>query len=225
MIDHDAYHLALRARALTLSVCTTGSIALAATSTGYTRSTGSFVTDGFAVGMLLTASGFTKAANNGLKAITAVTATAIACAGCSAEASASGRTLAVGLPLSDGDVEAGWENVEFTPTTGRAWVEEQYIPGPAPRKVEIGTDGEVELRPMYQVRVHVPENTGRTAAGRYVDALCNHFAHPYYATLDSGDVLRARTDVMPFRGQLLPSRPGFVSVPVTFPFWIRTTTS
>jgi hypothetical protein len=225
VIDHEAYHLALRARARTLTVCTTGSTTLSATSAGYARTTGSFLTDGFRPGMQLLAAGFAKSANNGRRVITAVSALAIECAGCSGEGAASGRTISVGLPIADGDVEALWENVEFTPTTGVPWTEERYIPGPAPRKVELGEDGEVELRPMYELRIHFPENKAARAVAKYTDAICNHFAHPYYATLGSGDLLRARTDVMPFRGELRPSRPGWVSVAVTLPFWIRTTTS
>jgi hypothetical protein len=48
-----------------------------ATATGYARSTGSFITNGFAVGDEITASGFTTTANNGRSTITAVTATAL----------------------------------------------------------------------------------------------------------------------------------------------------
>jgi hypothetical protein len=56
---------------------TTGSIALSATATGYDRSTGDFVADGFIPGMWITASGFGTAANNGRSLITAVTATSL----------------------------------------------------------------------------------------------------------------------------------------------------
>jgi uncharacterized protein DUF4397 len=50
---------------------------LSATATGYSRATGSFVTDGYRVGQTITASGFTNAANNGRSVVTAVTATAL----------------------------------------------------------------------------------------------------------------------------------------------------
>ncbi len=56
---------------------TTGSVSLSATATGYARATGSFVTDGFAVGQQITASGFTNSANNGSSVVSAVTATAL----------------------------------------------------------------------------------------------------------------------------------------------------
>ena len=50
---------------------------LSATAGGYARTEGSFLTDGFAVGMQITASGFTTGANNGRSVITAVTATSL----------------------------------------------------------------------------------------------------------------------------------------------------
>ena len=57
---------------------TTGNSAtLSATATGYARTSGSFITNGFAVGQEVTATGFTNPENNGTSRITAVTATAL----------------------------------------------------------------------------------------------------------------------------------------------------
>ena len=57
---------------------TTGFVrTLSGTATGYARSSGSFVTEGFAVGQTVGACGFSTAANNGLSTVTAVTATAL----------------------------------------------------------------------------------------------------------------------------------------------------
>ena len=75
---------------------TTGSTSLSATATGYARSAGSFVTNGFVVGQTITASGFTNAANNGRSLVTAVTATSLTVSkpgGTVAEGAASGRTI------------------------------------------------------------------------------------------------------------------------------------
>jgi hypothetical protein len=52
---------------------TTIRASLSATATGYARTTGSFMADGFAVGRQITASGFATAANNGRSTITALT--------------------------------------------------------------------------------------------------------------------------------------------------------
>ncbi len=50
---------------------------LSATTTGYTRTTGSFVTNGFVVGMVVYAGGFANSENNGYSKVTAVTATTL----------------------------------------------------------------------------------------------------------------------------------------------------
>lgn len=51
--------------------------AVSGTPDSYTRASGSFVADGFQVGMQITVSGFSTAANNGTKTVTAVTALAL----------------------------------------------------------------------------------------------------------------------------------------------------
>lgn len=56
------------------SPATTGTTTLSATSTGYTRASGSFITDGFAVGQVVTASGFSAAGFNGSSIVTGVVA-------------------------------------------------------------------------------------------------------------------------------------------------------
>lgn len=72
------------------------SIAVAATGKTFTRSTGSFVTDGFAVGDYISTYGFTAAGDNGTFLISGVTATVITCStatGLVDEASAAGRVI------------------------------------------------------------------------------------------------------------------------------------
>ena len=85
--------------ATVLDAATTGSIAMAAngTTSQYTRSAGSFVTDGWQVGQLITASGFVNAANNGGSVVTAVTAGALTvtkAGGLVTEVELPGRTIA-----------------------------------------------------------------------------------------------------------------------------------
>lgn len=54
-----------------------GSPDLGATTTDFTRATGSFITDGFQVGDLIETSGFSNSGNNGTFEVTAVTALAL----------------------------------------------------------------------------------------------------------------------------------------------------
>lgn len=74
----------------------TGSISLEATATGFVRTTGSFVTDGFTVGMPIWVTGFsgTAAGNNGAKTVAAVTATTLTVVETlTAAAAATGRSI------------------------------------------------------------------------------------------------------------------------------------
>lgn len=67
---------------------------IAAAGKTWTRPSGSFITDGFAVGDYITSSGFTNAANNGTFLISAISATVITC------------TTATGL-VNEGPIAAG----------------------------------------------------------------------------------------------------------------------
>jgi hypothetical protein len=80
VIDEIAMQLALRDWAKTLVVATTGVLALAATASGYTRTTGSFVDDGFWPGMEITPAGFIA---NAPRVITDVSALVITVSGAS----------------------------------------------------------------------------------------------------------------------------------------------
>lgn len=64
-----------------------------ATSTGYARATGSFITDGYVTGQVVWGAGFTNAANNGAHTLTNVTALELTCTGTVVEADAPGRSL------------------------------------------------------------------------------------------------------------------------------------
>lgn len=218
MIDHTAYHLACRAKALTLTVATTGSITQEATATGYARATGSYLTDGFAVGQQITdISGFTQTS---ACVIIGVTATTIAVeGGRTVQASGAGRTLTVGLPAS-----RSWENVEFTPTTGTPYVEEQYVPGPTALEA-FGPNGMIVARPMYVLHVYVKSNTGISGDGKYADKLITLFAPGTAITLASGDDFSVRADAGPYRGQRTNPATGWSMVPVNVPLEVITSNS
>jgi hypothetical protein len=204
--------LALRAKALTLSVATTGAMSLSATSTGYARTTGSFVNDGFAVGMEVAPAGF---ATNTPRVITAVSVLALTVSGAvTPEVAAGGRSLTVGLPSN-----RAWENVAFQPTAGVPWVREEFIPGPTSQET-MGPFGELEATPMYSLYVSVAAETGLTGK-RYVDALRVLFAPRTQIPLSTGDTMRVRADTGPYAGQLQQSQPGFAVQPFTIPLRVR----
>jgi hypothetical protein len=74
----------------------TGSTALASTPTGYVRTAGSFITDGFEVGDWVTAAGFANSATNGRSLVTGVTDLVLTVTKTTApvtEAEAAGRSI------------------------------------------------------------------------------------------------------------------------------------
>lgn len=214
MISHKAALLALRTQAVALSVVTTGSMTLAATTSGYTRASGSFLTDGFVVGMEFTPSGF---ATNTPHVITAVDATTITTADTiTAETASSGRTLTVGLPAL-----RAWENVAFTPTAGRWYVEEDYLPGPSAQET-LGPLGQVEALPQYVLKLYGTAGHGPEALYTVADALLTLFAPRTNLTLSTGDQFVVRTNPAPYRSQLVAApQGGWSVVTVTIPGRVR----
>jgi hypothetical protein len=214
-VDVNAMQMACRTRALTLVVATTGSASLAATASGFTRAAGSFLSDGFRPGMEVTATGF-NAANNAARVLTNVTATLLSCAGLTAQAADTGRTVLVGLPSRH-----AWENVEFEPEVGQPWVEEQFTPGVTFRP-GLTPHGTVEVRPLYSLHVHALQGEGIGAPNGYATGLLALFTPGSAMVLASGDVLRVRADTGVNVGQKLVRKPGYATVPVSIPLRLYT---
>jgi hypothetical protein len=219
---------ALRTKAMALTVATTGAVSLSANATGYARTTGSFLTDGFAPGMEAIAAGF---ANNGPLVITEVTALTIAAkrviattvggvttyalAAPPVEVAAGGRSLIVGLPSL-----RAWENKAFQPTAGIPWVREEFSPGPVTQR-SMGPFGTLIAAPQYTLHISVPADTG-LAPVRYTDAARVLFAPRTQIALANGDTLRVHADTAPYTGPLLESQPGFSEQPFVIPLWLET---
>jgi len=207
MIADDAYRMAMRARLKTLSVCTTGVTTLVATTTGYTRAAGSFLTDGFRAGMEVTPeAGFSDTTR---RTITAVSASEIRVGGTAvtAQESASGRELLVELP----SVQV-WEGNEPVrngvtvnpPPAGEPYITEEYLPGAGNQFTFGRSTPLVQAEPLYVVGIKGPIGVGADALAGYTDALRRHFAPGLTLAIpDSTDVLRVRGDLMPYPSQQL----------------------
>lgn len=209
MIDHGAVLLACRAHARTLEVCTTGTMTLAATTTGFTRASGSFLTDGFRAGMEVTPTGFTTSTRG---VITAVTALSMTVTGTRTADSASGsRSLAVALPASQ-----AWLNVPHEPTAQVPWVEEQYLPGSA-EQWTVTTTGQLEVLPQYALTFYLPTGTDASAAYAYADATIDHFAPGLPLTLADGTDLRVRARPAPYPSPLQIVDGAWAALTVTVP--------
>ena len=217
MIDNTLVHLALRSRLLTLSVATTGSATLGVTGVGsiFTRTAGSFLTDGFATGMELVSTGF-AAANNVTATVLSVSALAMTVnVALVDDAPAAARTLAVGVPAL-----FALTNIDFDMVTGRPYISEDFVPGPA-AQVTLGPLGAVETFPLYTVNLFGVANTGLQALTRMADAILTLFAPRTDIVLSTGDVVRIRSSPAPYAGPLTQASPGWAFVPVTIPCWIR----
>ena len=135
-----------------------------------------------------------------------------------AESSASGRTLSVGLPA-----QRSWENVKFTPDAMVPYIRESYMPGPM-RKFGVGAFGQLEIDPMYVIHVFVPSGFDVSAGNIYADGLLALFAPATSLTLANA-AFWVRTDVAPYRGQALQLSTGFSAIPVNIPCRIHTANS
>lgn len=217
MIRHDLVQLALRARALTVSVCTTGNTNLSATATGFARAAGSFVTDGFVAGMEILPSGFSS--NTARRVIRSVSALAITTTEeCTVQAAAGSRSLAVGFP----GVRA-WDNETAKQVAHRWYVEEEYDPSPPSRLRTFGAGGQVDHYGLYFLRIGFPSNVGMLAPARLIDELLELFYPSWSTTLSNGDVLRIRGDIGPSRSRTLADGAGWSVIPVTIPWWVQST--
>lgn len=219
MISARLAQLALRARLLGTTVCTTGAVSLSATSTGYARASGSFQTDGFEVGAEITSvSGYAIAGNNQAttaqgRIITAVTATTIDCAGCAADGAAAGRTITVGLPF-----QRARENVAFTPVPNFPYWEEQFVPA-TNRAVTYPANGAyVEDDGIYLVKWFGLSGKGPEAIRRGVDAVLARFTPGTSILLSDGTTLRIPMLLGPRGGEITPIAGGWSYVAIEIPY-------
>lgn len=210
MADHDAIDLAFRARLSALVICTTGAITLAATSTGYTRTSGSFVTDGFVVGYEVTPSGFTQTATGVVTAVSALTLTIDG--GRIAQAAASGRALSVTLPAL-----RAWDNLDFTPVPGRPFVEADFVPGPHTLRTGPAQGGVRETDGLYVVRWYGLANTGASNIRKAVGALEALFT-PGTTFAAGSHTVRIQADRAPFASQITQRPGGWALCTYTIPW-------
>jgi hypothetical protein len=224
----EPLQLALRARLVSLAVCTTGVATIAATATGYTRASGSFLTDGFRAGMELTAAGFGTAANNGTARILSasalelvvdaydVTATAdengysIAARTLVVEAGSGDEVLTVGLPAC-----RAWENTRFKPTADIPYCTEQLLGGGSTVQT-MGITATLENTPIYVVTLFLPQGTDIAAIRRYSDAIIALFKAGTAIAVGS-ETARVRGDIAPTTGPILQLEEGRAAQAHTIP--------
>ncbi len=221
MLDSDLALLGCRNLADTVSVCTTGSLALAATTSGYTRGSGSFITDGFKPGMEITPAGFASNTKRIVKEVAALTLTVDATL--TVEASSSGRSISVLQPEY-----RAYPNIKYDPAqaSGRPYTEEEFLPGPSFVQ-SVGPFSTIVHEPTYVHKYYGLAGKGSSDAHAYAKAVLALFAPRTSITLSDGTVLRVKANPAPYSSQITnPSlTPGRALVTVTIPLWAQTTNS
>jgi hypothetical protein len=215
MIDMGDLQIALRLRLLGVTLATTGSTTLTATPTGYTRASGSFLTDGFRVGMEVTPAGFS---DTQARVVTAVSAlqllvnTSHAAGAPTAQTSASGRTLTAGLPAL-----REYDNDDFTPIPGRPYLSEQMVPGGAVLLSASADGGRTQDTGLYRLNLYGVGNTGHLALRDMATAILGRYA-PGTALSVSGGTAYVRGAFAPFAGALRRVDGGWALCAITIPW-------
>jgi hypothetical protein len=219
MLDRKAAILACRNLLATLSVCTTGSTTLVATATGYTRPAGSFVDDGFEVGMEILPAGFATNTRQVIKNV--VAGTILTESAVTAEASGGSRSLTVGQPEY-----RAYTNVKYDPkqAAGRPYTEEEWLPGTS-TVTGLGPGARIIHNPIYVVKLYGLSEKGEAALAAYSDAILLLFKPNTSIATSASQVLEVKTLTPPFSSGITnpSSLPGRALVTVTVPLWAQTT--
>jgi hypothetical protein len=216
MLDHTLAQVALWNRALSVVVCTTGSTSLSATSLGFARGSGSFITDGFAAGMEVTGSGF-SAANNSAKIIEGVTAGFLTIkGGCAVQSATAGRTLTVGLPA-----KRARDNIQLldadAPLPGSVYIDEQYVTTPKRKRTTASDGGMLEITGIYVLTIFGIANTGSLAIRRLATALEALYT-PGTFVIAGSDTVTMRGDPGAEADQIVPQENGFARCVIRIPW-------
>lgn len=212
MLDDHAAMLTLRNRLLTARIVDAiNANQLAAVVDGYTRADGSFIVDGFALGMEVTPAGFV---NNTITIVKEVTALKLSTTARIPEVSSPAHSLSVALPPS-----RTWENKPNDDSAG--WViEEEYVSGPNTQDT-LGPLGMMSHNPIYIIKVYGLPDIGTKSLYRMAKSILDVFQPRLALTLVDGTVLRVNSVPAPSRGQVLYDD-GKPLIVVTIPLWART---
>lgn len=192
MLSYELAATAFHTRAAQVVVGTTGVITLSATATGYARTTGSFLTDGFAPGMEVVPTGFPQTARGVIKAIDTLTMTIDG--GRTVATAAGSRSLSVGLPELIAYTNTYVNNVPVTPVPGRPYLVEKLVPG-ASRNLTIPANGGLFEEDVLAIwNWYFVAGRGSDAINRTVVAFKKRFTPGTVLTLSDGAQVRVRGD-------------------------------
>jgi hypothetical protein len=211
MINHTLINAALKARALSLVVATTGSTTLAGTTTGYSRASGSFLTDNFVVGQEVTPS-FGVQTPAFITAVSALTMSVNG--GRTVQSAGAGRSLRVLLPAM-----RAFDNQTITPLEGRWFVEGEYSPSTAALSTITASRGYGEATGEYYWRLYGIAAVGDIPFHTMATALLACYPPGDGQALADGSVLRIGDNPAPcVRGNVTPDQAGFSVLTVVVPW-------
>lgn len=217
-LNHGKAILACRALLDTLEVCTVTD-SISATTTGYARASGSFVTDGFRVGMEITPTSFTSTDNQVIKSINTAGNQITIDGAITADAAAT-RTLTAGLPEY-----RAYRNMEFKPSqaAGRPYTEEGWIRG-VKNVTGVGAGGTMIHEPTYVIKHYGLSGKGDAAMDAFTDAVMLLFKPLTTITMSDGTVLRVAERPGPEASEITnpPDKPGRALVTIRIPLWAQT---
>jgi hypothetical protein len=215
MIELADLQIAMRLRLLGVVLATTGSVTLAATATGYTRTSGSFLTDGFRVGMEVTPAGFSDAQTRVITAVSALQLrvnTQHAAGAPTPQGAAAGRTLTAQLPAL-----REYENDAFTPVPGRPYLSEELVPGGATILSAVADGGRTQETGLYVLRCYGVADTGHLAMRAMTQGILARYT-PGTPIAVSGGTAYVRGVTAPFAGPLRRVDGGWVLSTITIPW-------
>jgi hypothetical protein len=143
-----------------------------------------------------------------------------------------GQDVVAELPTSPVSLTVGaprrqqWENIPFEPSDGRWYIQEEYLPPPAPRMIAGNFDhGEFDIYPAYLLHLYGLAGSGADALYRVSKVMLDTVFRPGFALPTSdGHVLRTRGGMNPFRGQLVAQGASHATILITIPLWARSFT-
>lgn len=218
MIDYSATHLALRNRALAVSVATTGSASLSATAEAYERAAGSFIDDRFEAGMECVGAGCAESANNTVGLITGVTATRLYIdGGRTVEVVGPGKTISVGFPA-----QRQWEGVELSQVVGRPYVEEEFMVAQHALESSPAEGAIAWEKGLYILRFYFPALFASIGGEKQANAILALFT-PGTVLAAGANSVRIRQDIGPFASRFQPNGRGHLISTLTIPWESQST--
>lgn len=214
MIDLAAAHLALRSIAEAVVVAETGSTSLAATKTGFTRATGSFVDDGFVEGMQITADGFPGAIDGTyhIASVADLAITTVEAVPASAAAAGS-RSIIAGYPATRLYTNAPEQRIPVTGWSVRDAFQHSTIDA-----VHLGRGGATDETGLYILTLFGLIHTGTAAMYAMATALGRAFHVDLSVGLADDTTLRIGRNPGPFAGQVRHLESGVPFLVLTIPW-------